>query len=275
MASRLLDKTLYKSPHAVFKYQWDLTDIKRKPVTILSKMIEFRGEKLFRVGLKNRASSALLFFMTTNLNKMGLKVVDVSFNFQSVENKKMTPVNITKKLETGAIQLFTSPLTSCATGNCNFIFTIYVSGVVEDYEFQQIDGLLKEQLWTSITNQVGTDFELISNNGKRYPVHKFILAARSPVFSALLKSEEAGNSIGFNLDDGSIEQFLKFVYTGELEGPIKSYQLMDLAIHYQIKNLENLCEIALKDIDVDEIASLALQLHGAVEQNAPEIRLIF
>ena len=240
-------------------------------MTILSKMIKFGGEKIFRVGLKNRTSSALLFFMTTNLNKIGLKAIDVRFTFQSVENKKMTPVNISKKLESGAIQLFTCPLNSCATGNCIFTFTIYVSGVIEDYVFQQIDGLLKEQLWASVTNQVGTDFELISN-GKRYAVHKFMLASRSPVFSALFKSEEAKKSIDLNIDAASIEQFIKFVYTGELEGPIKSYQLMDLAVHYQIKTLENLCVAALKDIDVDEIASLALQLHGEVEQNAPEIR---
>jgi len=72
--------------------------------------------------------------------------------------------------------------TGIVTGNRTFRFHIYIQGIVEDYRIQRMDFAMRDQL---SLNRFGTDFEIIAAGGKRFPVHKFILAARSPVFEAL------------------------------------------------------------------------------------------
>ncbi len=53
-----------------------------------------------------------------------------------------------------------------------------------------------------------------------------------------------------------MEQFLKFVYTGELEGSVGK-ELMTLATTYKIKTLEELCDTASHGIEEALMASLA------------------
>ena len=43
-----------------------------------------------------------------------------------------------------------------------------------------------------------------------------------------------------------LEQFIKFIYTGKLEGFV-SYALMHLAAKYEIKTLKDLCQSAFQD----------------------------
>jgi len=109
-----------------------------------------------------------------------------------------------------------------------------------------MDGLLSQQLWLSATNQAGTDYNLITQDGKSFPVHKWILAARSPVFAALLsETEDKQNDHHYlNCTDNELSQFIKFIYIGELCGLI-SRELMQLAVTYQVESLEKLCNQAV------------------------------
>jgi len=232
--------------------------------TFISKVIKFRQRNLFRVALKNESESARLFLVATNLNKIGIKIVDVTFEHKD-ERRNILPKSRqmdhskVEGSEHGNIKLFSSPLknrieTGCHGEHNNFMFNIHVTGTVNDYVMEQRDSLLKEQIWSSVKNLVGTDFELIVE-GKKYPVHKFILAARSAVFAELFKTNvtELEHTIPIDgVDSICLEQFLKFVYTGELDGPINSIQLMHLARHYQIKTLEELCESSLNTNNVDD-----------------------
>ncbi len=113
-------------------------------------------------------------------------------------------------------------------------------------------------------NQYGTDFKLIANDGKTFPVHKFILAARSTVFAVLFKEDQDFNTISsFNIMDSKgdeLEQFIRFIYSGELEGTV-DHALMKLAEKYQIKTLGNLFKAAsLEEFSVDKLARLPLHL---------------
>jgi len=82
---------------AFFEFQWDLTNTAKKTGTILSKMIEFRGEKLFRAGLKNQGKeshphikeTSTLLLMVTDLAKMGLRANNVLYSKSGPMTKKM------------------------------------------------------------------------------------------------------------------------------------------------------------------------------------------
>lgn len=155
----------------------------------------------------------------------------------------------------GTVQLFTSSLPYIENGRYkkeDVLFKVYITGTSMDYVTQRTDGLLKEQIWSSAQNVVGTDFDVIAE-GKKFPVHKFILAARSSVFAHLFETEKEKfeKEIMIEVDVTCMEQFLKFIYTGELEGPIRNLQLMNLAKKYQIKTLEALCQSTIPHVEVN------------------------
>jgi len=108
------------------------------------------------------------------------------------------------------------------------------------------------RLASGIENE--TDFKLQITGGKSFPVHKFVLAARSPVFAAQFNAQQTEEEfkqviIDLDVDETCMNQFLKFIYTGELDGPVTS-QLVQLATHYQIETLEKICQAAAPDITV-------------------------
>lgn len=232
----------------LLEYQWK-PSLSPGIVTVLSKMIKFRGEKLFRVGLKNKPRSSTLLFMTFNLRKMGFDIAGVTYSSSQDDDEENGQTIMTLQKESSSykpcsIQLFTKQLSKMvSTGAHSFSFQLQITSIIQDYHIQRLDGLMGQQLWSSAVNQTGTDFELIAE-GKRFPVHKFILAARSPIFAAQfargtcsLISDEEGNKSKrrTNFVDATImEQFLKFIYTGELEGGT-SAQLLELATTYEIQ----------------------------------------
>lgn len=90
----------------------------------------------------------------------------------------------------------------------------------------------------------------ISVDGKVFPVHKSILAARSPVFDALFKSgleESKSNAVDIlDVEPGVMEVFLRYIYTGKCERIDEmAAALLRMADKYDIKCLKDLCEIAL------------------------------
>lgn len=63
--SKILGKSMM-----IVTYRWELKDVERDHKTISSRMICFRDEKVFRVGLKNRDKPTLIF-MAIDLNNIG------------------------------------------------------------------------------------------------------------------------------------------------------------------------------------------------------------
>jgi len=219
-------------------------------------------------GKQSASHPAILFLLTTNLQKMGLKVLTASSLLQSslqwgfgrnsptsrykkivMEEKNLTNGGSNKdKIDgDGGIQLFTSPLSS--TDFISIIFTVDLIGIVDNFQVRQMDGLLSQQLWSSVTDQQNeADFKLIANDGKCLPVQKWILAARSPIFAALFSSNEKIESIHLTVDCNvnEMKQFIQFIYTGELDGLV-SNALMQLSVKYEIKTLREICEAAFQD----------------------------
>lgn len=204
-----MDNKLEKFPCLVLKYDWNfkdlLSNLQADNQFILSTKVMHQKNELFRIGLKEpyistSLNDATLFILTTNLKKLGLKIMTVSFThidntWKHVE-KEMDPKTSSKNEkgdDTENIQLFTSKLTTM-TNNSTISFTIYFLGITENFRIQQIDGLLSQQLWSSVItgNQDGTDFNLIARDGKSFPVHKWILAARSTVFEVIFFKRKDG-----------------------------------------------------------------------------------
>jgi hypothetical protein len=241
-------------------YEWILENVGEEPMTIASKMISFRGEKVFRVGLKNNTVDPILFFLAIDLGKIGMKVRDVKYGMQ---DNGIGPAKITPMCEDngGSLQLFTHQIGNKIVGNCTFSFRICIGGTYPGFSFQLSDRLAKDQLWAALKNQQDLpDVELLVKD-KTFPAHKAIIAARSQVFAdEFEKKQPGGNGLQQIRIDGvepsSVEKFLHFIYTGQPKGTLNDKDLLKLAHHYQLTTLTSLCQVALKEIDAMHIANI-------------------
>ena len=273
-------------------YEWKMKGIDHEEPHLFSKKFMNKKTELFRVGIKmpgNNLSAnrpPIVFLLTANLQKMGLKVLSVSYlqwgwdipsnrhKEIGMDQKDLTGGEILKKDEndwSAGIQLFTAPLKLFENDETDFTnkftirFVVYLTGIVNSYGFHQMDGLLSQQLPTSINNQKNwTSFKFITTDGLIFRVHKWMLVARSPVFAVLLSSDEEIESIHLtvNCTVHEMNQFINFINTGELEGLV-SHALMQLAAKYQIKTLEDICQTAFQDayaLSADKMATIAWHL---------------
>jgi hypothetical protein len=263
----------------ILPYEWILENVEEEPMTIASKMILFRGEKIFRVGLKNHAELPILFLMAIDLSKIGLKVEDVMYRIPGSGTGIAPMVKMTKEDigEEGSLQLFTIQLTEKVLGNCTFSFRIVCEGVFPSYwnlnygySYQLCDRLAKEQFWNAIKNQQNlADVEVIVKD-KTFFVHKAILAARSRVFAAEFSKEKPGKDGPHQVRlDGveptTVENFLYFVYTGEPKGTLANEELLKLANQYSLTTLLGLCQNAQKEITAAQMSKLMGKLNNGVE----------
>jgi len=276
---------LEKSLCLEFESSSTIPAIEREDDFLYLKKYLYQKKDIFRVGLKmsdqESRNPAFIFVLTSanNLQKMGQRVKAV-ISSARVNNgiafpvawreTEMKEIGITTSGNAdegnGGAQYFIHQLKRDEIKCTDFTFdvSVHFTGIVDNYQVQQIDGLLSDQLWLSVTEQLdGEGFKLIASDESYLPVHKWMLAARSPVFAALFSSEEDIQSLHLiiNCNAEEMSQFIRFIYTGELEGLV-TQELAQLAIKYQIKTLEKICEAALKDahFSVDKIALIALQM---------------
>ena len=114
---------------------------------------------------------------------------------------------------------------------------------------------------------------------KEIPAHKALLAAKSPAFAAMFKSEEEQTDrIEITEKTSVFEELLRFIYAGEVEKlDTNAEGLLPAADKYGIDQLKSLCELEL----VGQLnATNALQrlvladLHGASQLKCEAIRVI-
>jgi hypothetical protein len=256
----------------ILPYEWILENVEEEPMTMASKMILFRGERVFRVGFKKSADSDILFFMAINLSKIGLKVEDVMYRIPGSGTGITPMVKMTKEDigAEGSLQLFTIKLTEKVLGNCTFAFRICIGGSVYSYSYQLCDRLAKEQFWNAIKNQQNlADVEVIVKD-KTFPAHKAILAARSQVFADKFKMVQPGKDGRYQIridgvEPSTVENFLYFVYTGEPKGTLANEELLKLANKYGLTNLLYLCQNAEEEITAAQMSKVMEKLSNGVE----------
>jgi hypothetical protein len=247
-------------------YCWELESVEREYKTISSRLISFRDQKVFRIGLKNRDKPTLIF-MGINLKNIGLRIREVGFCTKDPHcRQKMTHNNV----DGHSLQLFTFDLNAMVVGNCTFTFSIWLEGSVPVcYSYQLTDRLSKQELWNATSNnQHLVDVEFVCKDNKKFSAHKAILAARSPVFLTKFKNEPPQPKNAplkqitiDDVDSTTVEQFLYFLYTGEPKIPmLDNEELLKLAFRYQLTTLIELCQIGVHEIDVMQMASFVSNL---------------
>jgi speckle-type POZ protein len=261
------------TPQMIVPYEWILENVEQEPMTIASKMISFRGEKVFRVGLKNHAPKTILFLMAVDLGKIGMKVEYVTYGIQGsdIGPAKMTRMAKKNIGDEGNLQLFTIYLAEKVVGHCTFVFRICIGGTYPGFSFQLSDRLAKDQLWAALKSQHNlADVEFVVKN-KSFPAHKAILAARSPVFADEFEKKQPGRKglQQIRIDDvepSTVENFLHFIYTGEPIGTFANEDLQELADRYGLTTLTGLCKVALKKIDVMQMAKVRSNLNSNAKE---------
>lgn len=110
------------------------------------------------------------------------------------------------------------------------------------------------------------DLEVTVDKEHRFKAHKAILAARSPVFSAMLTSdfkEARTNLLEINdVSPEAFELFLHFLYTEEIKSDLEVFQnklseILYLAEKYSTDTLKNICQLYLiRDISINNVIEL-------------------
>jgi speckle-type POZ protein len=250
------------SAQMIVPYQWILNIDEEEPKTFASKMILFRGERVFRVGLKNRAESPMLLFVAADLNRLGMKVEEVMYGVEDADTcpAKMEEMKREDQIGIdGSLQLFTINLYEMVTGQRTFVFRICIKGSAPEYSYRLSDRLGKDQLWAAKENPNLADVEFIVKD-KTLLANKSILAARSEMFASEFSKEqplrEGRHQINIDgVEPSTVEQFLHFIYTGEpmSSTSLADQQLLKLAVQYQLTTLITLCQVALKKIETKQM----------------------
>jgi hypothetical protein len=129
MADRFLGSRL------VLSHDWIVEPVK-KTTTVLTKWILFRGEKVFRLCIKDttKTKNPILIFLAVNLNKLGLRVHEVRYSKQSLESSLMKSYYNRESL----LELFKADLTEMPAENCTFSFSICIVGSDSAYSYHLI-----------------------------------------------------------------------------------------------------------------------------------------
>lgn len=126
----------------------------------------------------------------------------------------------------------------------------------------------QDKILTDISGLYGddqlSDFKFIVE-GQEFPIHKNILAARSPVFLKMFTGDFLEkNGTQSEILDASKEAFdelIRFIYTGEIVDLEKNVEeLLGLADRYEVSDLQKVCELKLMSNLKDENAESIFQL---------------
>jgi len=248
---------------AVMEYKWKGTPGISDTIQnseILSDVINFFEEDSFQASFKmtkNSIQNLRLKAAVNNLSKMGFSVDQVLVSAGSLPNprsmiKDDTNEPTESKLDFSLPGVFSfshqNPEKLLRQGDrfttfdFEFNFKIYITATAKEYRIGQVDSFMIDHLWSAATKRTWTDFELIAHvDNKSFWVHKFVLAARSPVFASLFSKDPAASSQTDFVDSTSMEQFIKFLYTGQLVGLVCGPYLWEMASKYQLPTLQKLC----------------------------------
>ncbi|XP_065203944.1 speckle-type POZ protein B-like [Planococcus citri] len=140
---------------------------------------------------------------------------------------------------------------------------------------------LSENLASLFENQEFTDV-VLSVNGKDFPAHKLVLAARSPVFRAMFKHDTIENELNRvdieDIDEQVAGEMLKYIYTGKCLNLKKSAGgLLAAADKYDLYQLKTMCAKTLfEGLSVENATSVLslADMHGVEELKNKVIKFI-
>lgn len=165
--------------------------------------------------------------------------------------------------ENRPVQLFKRSFHCFITEPTCFTFHVYLTGAAENYRSRLADAYQTDQLWRSAKLRRYTDLEFVVQRCL-FAAHKVVVAARSPVFAAMLASDmtEARSSriVISDVAPTTFKHFLRFLYTGDfsvgnccIDGMRES--LYKVADKYQVNTLKELCQAPIYTFSPDELTT--------------------
>ena len=290
--------SLRESSSMPFEYKWQPFLNEQMPrdllaVTVVSEMIKFLNKQVFRVGLKTSIERGdrgkfcygptTIYFAAANLNKLGLKVVHVTLSglkeyHWSPKDAKIIDAQLIQDMElletnqqNTAVQVFSLEIKDYVSIYENGVtFHIYLTGCLPEYRYQLRDSLLRENLWSAAQNQNMTDVMFLVNGVDKFYAHKMILAARSPVFASQFERRpifptELEIIALDNVDPSDLEQFLRFVYTGEFTSTVNA-KLLQLFASYRIESAVKMQDYINQHISAEHLVKIAVLANPASRQ---------
>ena len=126
-----------------------------------------------------------------------------------------------------------------------------------------------KHLDTIFTQQTNCDVQFCFDGGQQIGAHKNILAARSPVFSAMFEHNMQETKTGqVNIQDAQLDifkQLLHYIYCGRLPMPLTestSHSLLIVAEKYDVVDLKEECaKFLVSTIRMDNAINLLLVAH--------------
>ncbi|XP_043495831.1 speckle-type POZ protein isoform X2 [Polistes fuscatus] len=159
--------------------------------------------------------------------------------------------------------------------------SVNISGQSNTIQFKVPDCRLPDDLGLLFENQKFSDVTL-TVCGREFQAHKAILAARSPVFSAMFEhemEERKQNRVDItDVEQEVLREMLRFIYTGKASNLEKmADDLLAAADKYALERLKVMCEEALcGSLAIDNAADILIlaDLHSADQLKAQAIDFI-
>lgn len=230
----------------VMQYSWTLNKLPVLNHTTFSR--KSKDDTWFRVGVRRvriipytDCSEFELYFFTARNSR----VVSVSyFNKWTQYSQKNYNMDLTKNM------VFKSNFLASPGCNC-YQFTFYVTIKQpdnEEYRYELQDSNCPTQLWNSALEGETTDVRL-RVCGRIFHAHRWILAARSPVFAAMFSNDMLETNTGCvdisDITPSTFEQLLFFIYNGRVFESAHNLLLLKAADKYQIETLVVVCRASL------------------------------
>ncbi|XP_065205311.1 speckle-type POZ protein B-like isoform X21 [Planococcus citri] len=202
----------------------------------LSELSSFESNK------KIFAKATFLIFNSENEEKIERSIAINEFTHPDHESDGWGPEEFITKDENFRNKLL---LNNTLTIRCEVKFSDMSSVHHGDSGIEMPECDLSENFASFFENQTLTDV-IISVNGKDFPVHKTVLAARSPVFCAMFKHRTKENELNRvdikDINEAVVEGMLKYIYTGKCDDLDELAEgLLAAADKYDLCRLKIMC----------------------------------
>eukprot|EP00092_Neocalanus_flemingeri_P000589 GFUD01000625.1.p1 GENE.GFUD01000625.1~~GFUD01000625.1.p1 ORF type:complete len:334 (+),score=81.24 GFUD01000625.1:45-1046(+) len=115
-------------------------------------------------------------------------------------------------------------------------------------------------------DKIFTDYNVVCSSGKSFPCHRVFLAARSPVFKAMIETEmkeakEATVKL-VNFNETVVENLIKYFYTGNVDEEVlkeNAVSFLDLGERYDMAELKVMVEqVMIANLDKENMVNFFL-----------------
>ena len=249
---------------STFECCWPFYGVEARSMNALA---EYENEKMFFVQILgdndgNNIKTPLIRFFHLKPRNCGFKIAEIAM---AGLDKSLWPydkwIRMKPDQQENDLRMFVAKLDRSVQHNSNSSTKFRVKIVNTTLNYCFFDATWFTDLWSE--KQL-TDVDILVGENK-FQAHRVVLSARSPVLKILLsKISLKGRptlKIGADEVDFSVVQhFLKFLYMGTLEISANNKKLLALAEMYQVETLKNICQLAVRVSDAEDITTSFLAI---------------